>query len=212
MSALPNQNMESFIESLNKAISFSPSHISCYSLILEEGTKLFDMNEQGELLLPDEDTERKMYESAKSILEEEGYKRYEISNFAKNGFECEHNLKYWNCDEYIGAGLAAHSYIDGIRYANTVSMKNYIEGKTQEESILLTDKDKKSEYIIMRLRLASGIDSNEYKIRFKSNLYEDYGKIIDKYISYGLIEKNGDCYRLTDEGISVSNTVMCEFV
>lgn len=212
MSALPGQSIESFISSLNTALSFSPTHISCYSLILEEGTELNRMNEKGMLDLPDEDSERKMYETAKRLLEENGYKRYEISNFAKPGFECMHNLKYWNCDEYIGAGLAAHSYIDGVRYANTSCMKNYIEGKTEEERIILTANDMKSEYIIMSLRLANGIDETEYQRRFKSNLYDEYGDVIDKYIKYGLLERKGSNYSLTDDGISVSNTVMCEFV
>ncbi len=212
MSALPGQSIESFISTVNTALSFSPAHISCYSLILEEGTELFEMNEKGILNLPDEDSERKMYETTKMILEDNGYYRYEISNFAKKGFECAHNLKYWSCDEYIGVGLAAHSYIDGVRYANTSCMKNYLEGKTEEERISLTKKDMKSEYIIMSLRLANGIDTKLYKKKFKSDLYDEYGEIIDKYIKYGLLEKNGVFYRLTDDGINVSNTVMCEFM
>ncbi len=128
ISAVPNQTKLSFILTLEKAIALHPKHISCYSLILEEGTPLFAEYERDELMLPDEDTEREIYETACKLLENAGFNQYEISNFAKDGFECRHNLKYWHLGDYIGAGVSAHSLIGRTRRENTADLKRYISG------------------------------------------------------------------------------------
>lgn len=212
ISALPGQSIESFSNTIDRALSFSPSHISCYSLILEEGTPLFEENERAPLNLPDEDSEREMYALAQIKLEKAGYRQYEISNFAKPNRECRHNLKYWHCEEYIGAGLAAHSYIGGTRIGNTTDMKSYLAGNRTEEKITLSGRDMRAEFIIMALRLAEGVSTAEYTRRFGRDFAADYSAQLDKFIKLNLIEKTPAGFRLTERGISVSNSVMCEFV
>lgn len=212
MSALPESDLKSFIDTLKTAVSLGTTHISCYSLILEEGTPLYDKVEKGEICVPDEDTEREMYEQAVSFLKEKSFERYEISNFSKSGFESRHNLKYWNTDDYIGVGLAAHSLINGKRYENTCNMKKYLTGEYLENSFELSEKDRKTEYIIMRFRLSKGICVREYKERFSGDFYSEYNKQTDKFMALGLIEKTETGYKLTDNGISVSNTILAEYV
>ncbi len=212
MSAICEQTLSSFLFSLNTALSFEPEHLSCYSLILEENTPLYNENQKKPLPLPDEDEERDIYYCLCETMEKYGYLHYEISNFARTSFSCRHNLKYWRCEEYIGAGLAAHSYIDSKRIANTSNMSEYLAGSIQKESVLLSDKDKISEFIIMSLRLNEGVDTNEYSKRFKRDFYSDYRNIIDKFLSLHLLRRTSSGFGLTKTGIDVSNSVMCEFV
>lgn len=212
ISALPEQTKESFMNTLNTAISLNPTHISCYSLILEEGTPLYKEHLLSPLNLPDEDTEREMYNSMIDFLDKGGYKQYEISNFAKSGFECRHNIKYWHCDDYIGTGVAAHSLIDGVRRENTTNLVNYINGNYCAKKSTLTQSDKIAEYIIMSFRLRCGIDEKDFENRFGKVFYEEYNNIIDRYIALGFIEKTECGFRLSMDGISVSNSILCEFV
>jgi len=212
ISALPESTKESFFATLKTAVSLGVQHISCYSLILEESTPLFKKYEKGELNLPDEDLEREMYDFAVSFLEEKGFNRYEISNFAKSGKESRHNLKYWNTDDYIGLGISAHSLISGVRYENTCDLEKYLSGEFLENSFSLTDKDRKTEYIIMRLRLKDGIDETEYKNRFLNDFYNEFKDINDKYINLGLMKREEGKVFLTLEGVSLSNTIMSEYV
>lgn len=212
MSALPEQSYESFEKTLEAAVGLKPEHISCYSLILEEGTPLYEENERGGLVLPDEETERAMYALAQKKLAEAGYIQYEISNFAKPNRECRHNLKYWRCEEYIGAGLAAHSYIEGERFFNTSDLGEYLGGTHEKGRQRLTEDDKKAEFIIMALRLREGLSECEFRRRFGVDFYESYRDITDKFLKLGLMEKTLSGFRLTDEGICVSNSVMCEYV
>lgn len=212
ISALPEQSQESFLRTLDIATSFDPTHISCYSLILEEGTPLFDEHRIKPLNIPDEETEREMYQDAVMLLDSKGYKQYEISNFAKDGYECRHNLKYWNTSDYIGVGIAAHGLLKGVRYENTSDLKSYINGDFCCEKTVLTEEDKIAEYIIMTLRLRSGLNTNEFRNRFNKDFYSEYKMQIERFISLGLLEKTVSGFRLTDEGISLSNTVLCEFV
>lgn len=212
ISALPGQNIESFRRTLEKAAAFDAAHISCYSLILEEGTPLFDENSVSPLALPDEDEERLMYDTAVDFLSGMGYGRYEISNFAKPGRVCRHNLKYWRCEEYIGAGLGAHSYIDGVRFSNTRDMKSYIAGNRAGEREVLTEDDMRAEFVMLAMRLSEGVDEGEYQRRFSRSFCEDYRTQIERFTRLGMIEKTPRGFRLTNEGISVSNAVLCEFV
>lgn len=212
MSALPFQSKESFKKTLEKAVGVSPEHISCYSLILEEGTPLFEEYENGLISLPDEDTERDMYELACDYLEKCGYKQYEISNFAKSGRQSRHNIKYWQCREYIGAGLASHSYIDGVRSFNTSDLAAYLSGKYKADGgEPLSRGDKIEEFMIMGLRMTEGISRREFKSRFAVEADELFGKEIKKLTAGGFLEDDGKYIRLTRPGISVSNSVMCEF-
>ena len=135
MIGLPNQTTEDVDESLEKIIDKNPEHISVYSLIIEENTNMFDLINEGILELPSEDLERKMYWRVKETLELNGYNHYEISNFSKVGFESKHNMNCWNQHEYLGFGVAAHSYFDGMRYSNINDLKQYIENFINEEAV-----------------------------------------------------------------------------
>ncbi len=210
---LPNQTKESLLNTLETAISLNPSHISCYSLILEENTPLFREYESGKFEITSDEYDRELYTLAKNILSQNGYRQYEISNFAKEGFKSRHNLKYWSCDEYIGLGVAAHSYLNGTRFYNTSEINDYLKGNyhTKEETVL-TKEDKISEYIIMRLRLTDGVPTEEFKKKFNADFYEIYKTIIDKFISAGFMKYEDKSYRLTDRGFDISNSIMCEFV
>jgi len=128
MSALPYQTKERLMNTLKTAVELPIKHISAYSLILEEGTPLFDDYMKKSFEIPDEDADREMYAAAVRYLTENGFNQYEISNFAKSGYECRHNIKYWECREYIGLGAAAHSYVNFQRYENTASLEKYISG------------------------------------------------------------------------------------
>lgn len=212
ISAVPNQTKDSFLETLDTAISLEPTHISCYSLILEEGTPLFQEYEKGMLKLPDEDTEREIYDIACEMLERAGFMQYEISNFAKKGFECKHNLKYWHLNDYIGAGVAAHSLSDGVRRENTCDLVRYIGGEKLITEEQLSEKDIRFEFIIMTLRLIKGIDEGEYAERFGRCFYDDYKLQLDRFINLGLMRKTDTGFALTKRGISLSNSVLCEFL
>lgn len=212
MSALPGQTRKSFEKTLDRAISQNVEHISCYSLILEEGTPLYCEHMNTPLNLPDEDAEREMYAIAQQKLSAAGFVQYEISNFAKNNRECRHNLKYWHCDEYIGAGLAAHSYLNGERYYNTSDMAKYLSGDRIEGREKSDQSDKRGEFIIMALRLREGINTEEFNRRFGGDFDREYKTVTDKFIRLGLMEKTDRGFRLTNEGISLSNSVMCEFL
>lgn len=217
MLAIPHQNMKSLSDTLSKAVSLSPAHISAYSLIIEEKTPFYDMAKDGTLDMPDEDTERDMYDYAVDFLERNGYKQYEISNFAKSGFECRHNLKYWHCMPYIGIGCAVHSYDGKTRYANTSDISEYInlinEGlpcvKVKE---VLSENDKISEYIIMALRLREGIIFEDFYKKFGFSFEKKYDKLIKKYVSMGFFDLSDRSIRFTQKGISISNSILSEFV
>ena len=213
MLSLPNQTEETLMNTLKTAVELEPAHISCYSLILEEGTVLFDEYEKGKYEYIDDEKDRKLYRMTVEYLKNNGYKRYEISNFSKDGYSCRHNLKYWNCDEYIGLGVSAHSYIYGIRKYNVSSLAKYLNGNFHSDDILkLSQKDKISEYIIMRLRLSCGISEYEFYERFGKKFIDIFPDEIKKLTDSGLLIYNNGNYYLSDYGIDISNSVMCEFV
>ena len=212
MYAIPEQTVHSFCESLKKVISLAPTHISAYSLILEEGTRLY--NERDKLALPSEDEECEMYYAASEILRSNGYDHYEISNYAKLGYECRHNLKYWQDKEYIGLGLAAHSYLFGKRYSNTVEFSEYFasDRKKYIRTETITERDNAYEYAMMNLRLANGFSLAEYKKRFGFDFKDGKNALISKLITGGYIgEKDGKIF-LTEKGFYVSNTILSELL
>lgn len=211
MTALPSQTRESLIKTLKTAVSLPVTHISAYSLIIEEGTPLEREYSQGKLILPDDDTDRLMYADTVKSLGDNGFKRYEISNFARDGFECRHNIKYWTGESYIGLGAAAHSYDGEKRYFNTSDINDYINGAPSEETALAKE-DKISEFIITGLRMDKGISENTFFERFKTPIRELYGDTLDKFIKLGLLSYTDGCYSLTPRGIDVSNSILCEFV
>lgn len=211
MTALPNQSATSLKNTIDTALSLPITHISAYSLILEEGTPLEKEYSMGKLILPTDDEDRQMYAMAVKLLGEKGFMRYEISNFAKAGYECRHNIKYWSCDEYIGLGVAAHSYVGDRRYSNSSSFGRYLSGEKGEENFL-SQNDKISEFMMMGLRMDRGVSNREFKKRFGKDIEEVFAYQTQKFVSLGLMQKTGDRYSLTERGIDVSNSVMCEFL
>ena len=168
MSSIPRQTLESFISSLEKVIELGPEHISVYSLIIEEGTPFYHMD----LTLPSEDEERRIYKETGRILEECGYGQYEISNYAKQGKECEHNIRYWNCREYIGFGVAAASFMDSVRWKNTVKKDRYLNADIREVPLLprlirnVRGEDEKNELLREAVKGADFYDEAEYLSKY----------------------------------------------
>ena len=209
MSALPGQTRESWQETLRQVLTLNPEHISAYSLIIEENTPFYERFSLGgreEYLLPDEDTERQMYYDTRDILETAGYERYEISNYAKPGFACRHNLGYWERKEYLGLGLGASSLIKGVRYQNHRSLSAYLaEDYAHEEVQKLTRQEEQEEIMFLGLRKTEGILLTE-------ELLEVYKETLERLKKQGLLFREGNRIRLTDLGIDVSNYALAEFL
>ena len=216
MTALPSQTKESLMHTIETAAKLPLTHISAYSLIIEDGTPLSEDYKNGRLDIPNEDEDRDMYAMTVKKLSENGFNQYEISNFAKTGFECRHNIKYWQCEEYIGIGAAAHSYVGEKRYFNTSDISEYISeyisGNFGRDGEILSHRDKISEFIFMGMRMNEGISENEFERRFGTQIHEMYGAELDKFINGGFIIYENGRYKFTDKGRNVSNSILCEFV
>lgn len=216
MLALPDQKFSDIKKSLEEIKKLDLSHISYYSLILEENTKLFLEHEKSPLSFPTENEDRKMYHYVVSELEKNGLKQYEISNFAKEGFECRHNMTYWKLRDYISFGLSASSNIDNKRYTNYYSFKDYYKALDRGENPIafsenLTKTDRMNEFIMMGLRLNSGVDLLEFEEKFKEDFLKTYEREIEKNIKSNLILLDGNKIRLTDMGRDLSNQVELDF-
>ncbi len=209
MFGIPEQTLTSFCETLEEAVKLSPEHISVYGLILEEGTPFYANS--ASLKLPSEDEEREMYFASVKKLSEKGFCQYEISNFAKAGFECRHNLKYWRLDEYIGVGLAAHSYFDGVRFSNSAVKEDYFsgKGKSEEKQSLF---EEMFEYTMLSLRTSYGLSLSEYKERFGCDFKEGRGEKILFYKKHGLLSEDDGRLFLTSDGFYLSNTVLADLI
>lgn len=212
MTALPSQTEEGLLKTVNRLIELPLAHISAYSLIIEDGTPMAEDYKKGFLKLPDEDCDRNMYSSLVKRLAENGFERYEISNFAKRGCECRHNIKYWQCDEYIGLGAAAHSYIGNERFSNTSELNKYINGEYCRSIETLTEADKKAEFIFMGLRMRRGISEAEFKKRFNMSFRDTYKKQLEKFIGAGFMKEENGFFAFTQKGADVSNSILCEFI
>lgn len=216
---LPNQTIEDIENSLEKLLSLDLKHISVYSLILEENTKLEKLINEGKLKLPEEDLERQMYWKIKSKLEEAGFIHYEISNFAKKGYESKHNLDCWNQKEYMGFGVSAHSYTDDARFSNIADIEVYINnfknGQDIDNLIFHEKQNKESkmkEYMLLGLRKIQGIKISDFKNNFIENPIFLYKNEINKLVKENLLEIDGDYIKLTNKGIDLANLVWQEFV
>lgn len=219
MSALPHQTIDSYVSSLKRAISLKPTHISAYSLILEEGTPLYEYVENHPLenFFPSEEDEREMYYETVDILKENGYIQYEISNFSKEGYLCRHNCLYWKRGEYFGFGLGASSYINGARYKNTSDFSIYVSDTSNPASLYteytpITGRDAMSEFMYLGLRFTDGVNSDAFQKEFGIPLYDVFGKEIDKLLSLKLLTTTSCGYKLTRYGIDVSNYALSFFV
>ena len=219
MLALPNQTIKDLKQSIEDVVSLNPSHISVYSLILEEGTKLYDLVQKGKIKLLDDDSERKMYWYAKSKLELSGYTHYEISNFAKNKKESKHNVNCWNQEEYLGFGLAAHSYFENRRFSNIENLDKYIENILKDEfdkNVVLheiqTKEEQQKEYMLLGLRKVEGISILKFKEKFACNPIYVYRNELEKLVHEEFIEIDGDYIKLTNYGLDFANLVWEEFI
>ena len=219
MIALPNQTLEDVEESLTEIMSLNPSHISVYSLILEDETKSFKEVKKGNLKLPDDELERKMYWNVKKSLEKNGFMQYEISNFSKPEKESKHNLNCWNQDEYLGIGVSAHSFFNNIRFSNTINLNDYIKNiqndkytKNQTIHEILSLDERKKEFMILGLRKIKGIEIKKFKEKFGENPIYIFRNQINKLVNENLIEIDGDFIRLTNKGLDLANIVWEEFI
>lgn len=219
MLGLPNQRIKDLKESLEQILKLKPKHISVYSLIVEDGTPIANKIEKGELQLPDEELERNMYWFVKNTLELNGYKHYEISNFAKKGYESKHNLNCWNQKEYIGIGVAAHSYRDITRYSNTENIEEYIKNVNNEEfnknkiiHEVQKEDDAKKEFMLLGLRKIDGIKISDFKNKFGDNPIYLYRNELKKLVDEKLLIIDNNDIRLSNKGIDLANLVWEEFV
>ena len=211
MSGIPYQTPKSRQETLQKVLALAPEHISSYDLIIEAGTPF--ARKRTTLSLPDEEAARQMYLEGIAFLAENGYTQYEISNFAKPGFESRHNLKYWNCDEYLGFGVAAYSDFGGVRFGNSRDIKAYIAGLDITEEKGTPNKEERiNEYVMLRFRLCKGIDVRTFKERFGVDFEETYGKKLAPFVKNGLVCKENGRYFLLPAGMLVSNTILSEIL
>ncbi len=216
MSALPGQTCESWKDTLKRVTDLEPEHISAYSLIIEEGTPFGEKygSEEGRKLLPDEDSEREMYHETKRFLRECGYERYEISNYAKLGRECRHNIGYWTGVPYLGLGLGASSYMNGSRFAVSSDMQQYLGEKpgTFTDVEKLTKKDMEEEFFYVGLRMTAGVSLSEFERRFGMSAEEVYPGLMETFVEEKAAEFRGDRFVLTDYGLDVSNYIMAQFL
>ena len=218
MIGLPNQTIQDIKESLQKIIHNQPQkpqHISVYSLIVEPETPIEKLIEKGTLELPTDEEERKQYQYVKNMLELEGYKHYEISNFALSGKQSKHNTSCWKQKEYIGFGVAAHSYVERKRFSNTVNLCEYLEKDWKKIKIIhevQTQEDQEKEYMLLGLRQLEGVKVSEFKAKFGKNPIFVFRKEIEKLVNDELLEVDLDVIRLTRKGLDLANLVWEEFV
>ncbi|HEY5563449.1 MAG TPA: radical SAM family heme chaperone HemW [Clostridiaceae bacterium] len=213
MFGIPKQTSSNWKESLDILVALKPEHVSCYSLIIEEETPLYNIYNEGKLLLPKEEEERAMYHYAIDFLKSCGYNQYEISNFASNGFESIHNIKYWELEEYYGCGAGAHSYINKIRYMNYEKIEEYINAK--ESKIILnknSELDEIEEFMFMGLRKTTGISKAAFTNKFNLNIEYYYKDVIKKHVKNKLLHEDSNRIYLSNMGMDLSNIVMVDFL
>ena len=221
MSGLPRQTTADWEETLRRVVMLKPEHISAYSLIIEEGTAFYGMygTAEGKKLLPDEDTDREMYHRTRELLEKKGYKRYEISNYAREGFECRHNIGYWTGAEYLGLGLGASSFIKRHRFHNENDLATYLDYDFSSDVTMIYQdleklcmEDAMSEFMFLGLRMIQGVSGEEFARRFGLNMFDVFDMPIFKNRKNGLLEVDGSQLRLTQRGLDLANVVMRDFI
>ena len=239
MLGLPGQDIEILKNSLENVVNLKPipNHISVYSLIVEDGTKIEQRIDSGELSLPDDEEERRQYHYMKNFLELKGYKHYEISNFAKPGFESKHNMNCWEQKQYVGFGVAAHSYVNGVRYANTSDLKEYlnVDNKKSVENDMKNDfevnfenkngfatiktieeiqdkLDMEKEFMILGLRKLDGVSVSKFEQKFGENPIYLFRNELQKLVEEDLLEVDLDDIKLTSKGLDLANLVWEEFI
>jgi len=212
--SLPGQSCKDLSETIDMAIEASITHLSLYSLRLEEKTPLYDEMLRGDIVLPEDDEDRQMFHEAKDQLLKYGFDRYEISNFARSGMECVHNLVYWKNNEYVGCGSNAHSYFGKARYANHSGIKAYIEsvnnigGQTREFTARVDAGEERFDTLMLGLRLTKGVDKTEFEERFGHDINFFYKEKIDGLMVQGLLEEDGRNLYCTQKGLDLQNYVI----
>lgn len=231
ISAIPGQTEKSWEKTLRTAAELDPEHISAYSLIVEEGTPFYEIygeqdfafdreynstkNKSSVPSLPDEETERRIYSSTQQILGEYGFHRYEISNYAKEGYECRHNLGYWERKEYLGLGLGASSLICERRFKNTDNLSEYLKMEDDcfmQDCEILSIQDQMEEFMFLGLRKTDGIREAAFAETFGQDIDQVYGDALEKLEKQNLIRRKDGRINLTDRGTDISNYVFCEFI
>lgn len=218
MSGLPGQNKESYAGTLKKVLALQPEHISAYSLIIEEGTPLSRWVQEGKVSLLEEEQDRELYEMTGSILGAQGYERYEISNYAKRGKECRHNIRYWTRGDYLGFGIGSASLREEKRFQNGTDLSCYLKDPLlqREEIRELSQKEQMEEFMFLGLRMTRGISLKEFENQFQRKAQDIYKKVFEKHRNDGLMAENitqeDVFWHLTPLGINVSNYVMADFL
>ncbi|KYD12325.1 putative coproporphyrinogen III oxidase [Parageobacillus caldoxylosilyticus] len=217
MYGLPNQTLQQFQEDLEIAFSLDIQHISAYSLIIEPKTIFYNLWRKGTLPLPSEEEEAEMYEEAMRQMELHGYQQYEISNYARPGFQSRHNLTYWNNEEYYGIGAGAHSYVDGVRRVNIGPIKQYI-AKVQETGLpyrevhRVTWMEQMEEEMFLGLRKTEGVSKRRFSEKFGRDMHDVFGAAIRAERQKGLLEETDTHVRLTRRGRLLGNEVFQAFL
>ena len=222
MAALPGQTLKSYEQTLRRVLALKPEHISAYSLIIEEGTPFYEKYEADELLrekgekpqiLPSEETERLMYERTKELLLAHGYERYEISNYARKGYACRHNVGYWRRENYLGFGLGSASLLENERFHNTTDLTDYLGGDyLAYEQEKLDKKSQMEEFMFLGLRMTEGISTECFRQTFGLTVELVYGPVLEQQIADQLLRKEDGRIFLTERGLDVSNYVMAQFL
>lgn len=224
--AIPNQTLSDWQYTVEQTLRLQPEHLSLYFLILEENTPLEAWVRSGRLPAPDDDLAADMYEYASQMMRNAGYEQYELSNWAKSDFACKHNLQYWRSFPYIGLGPGAHGYAAGIRYANLLQPRQYIEVLHKNEtnlifprtpatadSELISEESEISEMLMMGLRLTQeGISLKNFRRRFGYDLIEHHADTILRFVEYGMLELSSDCLRITEKGRLLSNVIIRDLI
>lgn len=217
MYALPGQTLDDWKETLSNIVKLKPKHISCYGLMLEEGTIFYRLYKEKKLKLPDDEFELELFHYTIKFLEEHGYDHYEISNYAQPGYECYHNLLYWKDLHYIGFGAGAYSYIGNRRFGNVKSPRRYID-RIKNDNLACDDidvlnrNDEVSEYMFLGLRLMNGINDKDFRKRFGISMFSIYNDVIQKNIDLKLLDKSNETIYLTQKGVDLSNNVFEDFL
>ena len=217
MYGLPGQTMAILQESVAKALSLQPEHISIYGLQVEEGTPFFKLQQEGKLNLPQDELTDEMYDYITEYLPEQGYRRYEISNFARPGKESRHNLSYWQDVPYLGLGAAAHSYLEGKRYAATADIAEYIAGITAGREVRELEEEPTrehamEEFAFLALRTAEGLSRQAFADKFHVELDSVYGEVMAKLSGQGLLLVDKAGCRLSEQGFKYGNVAFAEFI
>lgn len=215
--AVPGQSLESWLENLRRAIDLGPDHLSCYGLTYEPGTPLYDQLHAGRVRRVEDELEAEMYEATVATLEAAGFVHYEISNFARPGCECRHNLVYWHNLAYLGVGPSASGFVDGVRYKNVPDVAQYIRAmqagrspRIQEERRSLDQQAR--ETAMLELRLRAGMDRNRFRKRFGHDPARFFAEAVETHSRDGLLEVTPDRIALSRAGLLLADTVILDFV